>query len=131
MRRRSLSSLTFSLTAVVATVSAVACGGSDDSTFGDPNGGSSSGSSGETVFGGSSGGTSGTSGGTSGAVGSVKPVSATDACASSNAGVDALPIYLVFMVDKSGSMGGQKKDGTLDPAVMAVRWNPAVAALKD
>jgi uncharacterized protein YegL len=49
-------------------------------------------------------------------------VSATDACASSNAGVDALPIYLVFMVDRSGSMGN---------AALSTKWTPAVAALKD
>ena len=121
-RRRSLSSLSFCVAAVVATVGAVACGSSDDSTFNDgTSSGSSGSSSGDTVFGGTSGGTSGTSG-TSGTVGTVKPVSATDACASSNAGVDALPIYLVFMVDKSGSMGGNQ---------LGVRWTPAVAALKD
>ena len=128
-RRRSLSSLSFCVAAVIATVGAVACGSSDDSKFNDgTSSGSSGGSSGETVFGGTSGGTSGTSGtsGASGTVGTVKPVSATDACASSNAGVDALPIYLVFMVDKSGSMGDE--NGT---NVLATKWNPAVAALKD
>ena len=124
-RRRSLSSLSFCVAAVVATVGAVACGSSDDSQFKDGTSSGSSGSSGDTVFGGTSGGTSGTSG-TSGGVGTVKPVSATDACASSNAGVDALPIYLVFMVDKSGSMGNE--NGT---NVLATKWNPAVAALKD
>jgi uncharacterized protein YegL len=127
MRRRSLSSLSFCLAAVVATIGAVACGSSgDDSSFKDGTSSGASGTSGgETVFGGTSGGASGTSGGasgTSGGVGTVKPVSATDACASSNAGVDALPIYLVFMVDKSGSMGG---------ASLGVKWTPAVAALKD
>jgi hypothetical protein len=111
---------------VVATVGAVACGSSDDSQFGDgTTSGSSGGTSGDVAFGGTSGGTSGTSG-TSGGVGDVKPVSATDACASSNAGVDALPIYLVFMVDKSGSMGNENGKN-----VLATKWNPAVAALKD
>lgn len=125
MVRRSLSSLSFCVAAVIATVGAVACGSSgDDSSFNDgTTSGGTSGSSGDVAFGGTSGGTSGaTSGGTSGGVGTVKPVSATDACASSNAGVDALPIYLVFMVDKSGSMGG---------ASLGVKWTPAVAALKD
>jgi len=130
-RRASHSSASLCIAGVLVAVAAVACGSSDDSTFGDPsgggdpNGGGTNGSN--TAFGGTSGGPgapgTGTSGGmTSGGVGAVKPVSATDACASSNAGVDALPIYLVFMVDKSGSMGGTS---------MSVKWTPAVAALKD
>jgi len=129
VRRRPLSSLSFCVAALIATIGAVACGSSeDDSSFKDGTTSGSSGgtSGGSTAFGGTSGGTSGaTSGGTSGGVGTVKPVSATDACASSNAGVDALPIYLVFMVDKSGSMGNE--NGT---NVLATKWNPAVAALK-
>ena len=129
-RRATLSSTSLCIAGVLVAVAAVACGSSGDSTFGDPNGGAgdpNGTSGGNTAFGGTSGGvgtsggTSGTSGGTSGGVGAVKPVSATDACASSNAGVDAAPIYLVFMVDKSGSMGG---------SAMSVRWTPAVAALK-
>ncbi len=131
-RRASLSSSTLCMTGVLIGVAAVACGSSNDSTFGNPGGGTdpNAGTSGSnTAFGGTSGG-AGASGGTSGAtgmsggVGAVKPVSASDACASSNAGVDALPIYLVFMMDKSGSMGEN------DPATLAVRWTPAVAALK-
>ena len=128
-RRGSLSSTSLCIAGVLVAVAAVACGSSGDSTFGDGNGGAgdpNAGTSGNTAFGGTSGGVvdpnAGTSGGTSGGVGTVKPVSATDACASSNAGVDALPIYLVFMVDKSGSMGG---------ASLGVKWTPAVAALKD
>ena len=129
VRRRSLSSLSFCVAAVIATVGAVACGSSgDDSSFNDGTSSGTSGgtSGGNTAFGGTSGGTSGTSGGASGGVGTVKPVSATDACASSNAGVDALPIYLVFMVDKSGSM---VQEGNKN--VRATKWDPAVAALKD
>jgi uncharacterized protein YegL len=130
-RRASLSSLSVCFSGVLVAIAAVACGSASDSTFGDPNGGTptdpNAGTSGNTAFGGTSGGAvdpnAGTSGSmTSGGVGAVKPVSATDACASSNAGVDALPIYLVFMVDKSGSMGG---------ASLSVKWTPAVAALKD
>jgi len=128
-RRASLSSTSLCIAGVLVAVAAVACGSSSDSTFGNPTGGGAdpnAGTSGNTAFGGTSGGAvdpnAGTSGGmTSGGVGAVKPVSATDACASSNAGVDALPIYLVFMVDKSGSMGG---------AELGVKWTPAVAALK-
>jgi uncharacterized protein YegL len=130
-RRATLSSTSLCIAGVLVAVAAVACGSSSDSTFGDPNGGTgdpNGTSGGNTAFGGTSGAVGGTSGGTSGTsgtsggVGAVKPVSATDACASSNAGVDALPIYLVFMVDKSGSMGG---------SAMSVKWTPAVAALKD
>jgi uncharacterized protein YegL len=128
-RRATLSSTSLCIAGVLVAVAAVACGSSGDSTFGDGNGGAgdpNASSGGNTAFGGTSGGVvdpnAGTSGGTSGGVGAVKPVSATDACASSNAGVDALPIYLVFMVDKSGSMGGPS---------LGVKWTPAVAALKD
>lgn len=128
-RRATLSSTSLCIAGVLVAVAAVACGSSSDSTFGDGNGGAgdpNASSGGNTAFGGTSGGVvdpnAGTSGGTSGGVGAVKPVSATDACASSNAGVDALPIYLVFMVDKSGSMGGND---------LGTRWTPAVAALKD
>jgi uncharacterized protein YegL len=130
-RRASLSSTSLCIAGVLVAVAAVACGSASDSTFGTPDGtgtGDSSGTSGgNTAFGGTSGAVAdpnGTSGGTSGStgVGAVKPVSATDACANSSAGVDAPPIYLVFMVDKSGSMGG---------AALSVKWTPAVAALKD
>jgi Mg-chelatase subunit ChlD len=102
----------------------VACGSSNDSTFGDVTG--TNGESGtygaEGSLGSSGGATPGVAGGSSSGAVDVKPVSANDACASSNAGVDALPIYLVFMVDRSGSMGGND---------LAVKWTPAVAALKD
>ena len=128
-RRATLSSTSLCIAGVLVAVAAVACGSSSDSTFGngggtgtDPNGTTS----GNTAFGGTSGAVAdpnGTSGGTSGGtgVGDVKPVSSTDACANSTAGVDAPPIYLVFMVDKSGSMGGN---------ALGVKWTPAVAALK-
>jgi hypothetical protein len=129
-RRALLSSTSLCIAGVLVAVAAVACGSANDSTFGNPDGtgtGDPSGTSGgNTAFGGTSGAVAdpnGTSGGTSGGtgVGAVKPVSATDACANSTAGVDAPPIYLVFMVDKSGSMGG---------AELSVKWTPAVAALK-
>jgi hypothetical protein len=120
---RTAMSISFILGALVA----VGCGSSgDDSSFGDgSSGGDGNGTSGGPGSLGSSGGNmvhSGTSGASgSGGVGDVKPVSAGDACANSNAGVDALPIYLVFMFDKSGSMGG---------SALSTKWNPAVAAMK-
>lgn len=126
-RRMPLSSRSLCVVGTLVAAFAAACGSSDDSTFGDPNGGGK----GSETYG--AGGTLGSSGGdappgssgssgSSGGVVDVKPVSPNDACASSNAGVDALPIYLVFMVDRSGSMGESE---------LAVRWTPAVAALKD
>jgi hypothetical protein len=125
-RRGLLSSSSLCALAVMGGVAAVACGGAGDSTFGDGTGANdpNAAGGGDHPFLGTSGGTDPNAGssGSSGGVGNVKPVSSTDACASSNAGVDALPIYLVFMVDKSGSMGG--KD-------LGVKWTPAVAALKD
>ncbi len=102
---------------LLATAACVGCGSSDDSQFGDGSGGNNdathSGNGGQ--FGSSGGGSSGSSG----TPGSVTPGSA---CASSSAGAVAPPISLVFMVDKSGSMGG---------AQMSLRWTPAVAALND
>lgn len=123
-RRSFLSSRSLAVVAALVAASAVACGSSNDSTFGDGNGtNGESGTYGAPGSLGSSGGAQAAgSSGSSGGVVDVKPVSANDACASSNAGVDALPIYLVFMVDRSGSMGGGE---------LSVKWTPAVAALKD
>ena len=85
------------------------CGSSGgDSTFGDPNnilGDGGQNSSGGPGFG---------SSGTSGNPGGVTPGSA---CATSSAGANGLPVYLVFMFDKSGSMDQNQK------------WPSATAAL--
>ncbi|AKV02490.1 hypothetical protein AKJ09_09153 [Labilithrix luteola] len=79
---------------------ALACGGSsDDSEFGHGNGssGGSSGGNGSSGFlDGDGGSNTGTSGGPGGTV--------TEACATSNANGQAEPVYLVFVVDRSGSM---------------------------
>ena len=122
-RRSALSSRSLCVVAALVAAGAVACGSSNDSTFGDSTATGESETFGAPGSLGSSGGagSSGSSGSSGGGVVDVKPVSANDACASSNAGVDALPIYLVFMVDRSGSMGGGE---------LAVKWTPAVAALK-
>lgn len=86
------------------------CGSSNgDSTFGDPNGGLL----GDGGQNGSSGGQFGSSG-SSGNPGGVTPGSA---CATSSAGANGLPVYLVFMFDKSGSMDQNAK------------WTSATAAL--
>jgi hypothetical protein len=83
----------------IASALVVACGSSgDDSQFGGGSSGSSgAGSSGASggVIGGTSGGTSGSSG----ASGGIGP-----GCATSTANGKADPVYLVFVVDRSGSM---------------------------
>lgn len=124
-RRSTLSSRSLCALGALVAASVVACGSTSDSTFGDKtgtNGESETYGAGGLLGPGAGSDTAGGSSGSSGGVADVKPVSANDACANSTAGVDSLPIYLVFMVDRSGSMGG----GSL-----GVKWTPAVAALKD
>ncbi len=90
----------------------IACGSSGSSEFKDPNmlgDGTQNGGPGSGL-----GGSSGSSG-SSGNPGSVTPGSA---CANSNAGSNALPVYLVFMFDRSGSMNEDQK------------WTSCVAGLK-
>lgn len=103
---------------VIATI--VGCGSSDDSTFGE---GASSGSSGASSSGNFS--SSGTSGGSSGSSGDVQNVNPTDACATSNAGATLPPVSLVFMIDRSGSMGNGS-----DGQNLSVRWQPVVSGLE-
>lgn len=83
-----------SLVAVGTVIVASACGGSDDSTFGDPNG--SSGSSGDNSSGGTLGGGDGGDGGDQLA-----------GCASERKKADPLPLDLYVMFDTSGSMYSQ------------------------
>lgn len=104
----------FTLLSAVALVTA--CGSTTDSEFGDGTGGNGAGGGTGTGFGSGNGnGTgTGTSGGTgAGSVGNVDPSSA---CATSSAGAALAPVSLVFMIDRSGSMGSG--------GAMAVRWNP-------
>jgi Mg-chelatase subunit ChlD len=97
----------YALAACAVGLVTIACGGvgcgssGGDSTFGDPNGGLL----GDGGQNGSSGGLLGSSG-SSGNPGGVTPGSA---CATSSAGANGLPVYLVFMVDKSGSMADNSK----------------------
>lgn len=126
-----MSSLHFVLAAfAVGAVTIVGCGTSDESTFGDGNGDGTSGgpgSSGGTLGGASSSSGAGASGGTSssGGVGNVGNVSANDACATSNAGAALAPVSLVFMIDRSGSMGNSKAAGNN----LTVRWEPVKSGL--
>src|SRR6185295_16868211 len=102
----------------IAVATIVGCGSSDDSTFGE---GASSGSSGASSSGDFS--SSGSSGASSGSSGDVQNVSPNDACATSNAGATLPPVSLVFMIDRSGSMGNSQKGGQN----LSVRWQPVVS----
>lgn len=109
---------------VVTGVFVIGCGSTDNSEFGD---GSSGGSPGDTASGqlggASSSGASGSSSGGDG-VNDVGNVSANDACATSNAGTALEPISLVFMIDRSGSMGNTNQGQN-----RAVRWDPVEQGL--
>jgi von Willebrand factor type A domain len=87
---------------------AVACGGSGGSEFGEANNnGQGSGNGGEAPgF-------------------NNDPVGTTAACVSSTANAALSPVNLVFMFDKSGSMG-YVPDG-FDPAI---KWNPVTVGMK-
>jgi uncharacterized protein YegL len=60
----------------------------------------------------------------SGGAGNVGSVTPGSACATSSASVAAPPVHLVFMIDRSGSMGNTKWGNNID-----VRWRPVVAGL--
>ncbi|MBS2014730.1 MAG: VWA domain-containing protein [Deltaproteobacteria bacterium] len=106
----------------VATVAllATACGSSTDSEFGDGAQGGSGAGGDSNAFGAGSGAGGGGNGSGSGAngVGNVDPSSA---CATSSAGAEQAPVSLVFMIDRSGSMGGPD---------LGVRWNPVASGLQ-
>jgi hypothetical protein len=114
--------------ALVVVLASVGCGSSDSSTFDDAtSGGNGDGNLLNSGQLGSSGGPgSSGSGGSSGQVGAVGGVDPSSACATSAAGVDAPPIHLVFMVDKSGSMGNSAQAGQN----LALRWNPVKDGLQ-
>jgi hypothetical protein len=106
---------------------AAACGGSPDVAEDNHLGGGASsgsgsngnGSGGVQLGSGSSGNGSGSGLGGSGSVGSWEG----EACADGNAGGDLSPVYLVFLLDQSGSMGDCYGDRT-------ERWEPVESALK-
>jgi hypothetical protein len=95
---RSSTSLTVIAALSCSIILAIACGSSEDSTFGSSGG--SSGASGGTS--GSSGGGFGTSGGTSGASGGTS---------GSSGGSCFAPVDMYIVFDKSGSMGEPKGNG--------------------
>lgn len=102
----------------------VGCGSATDSTFNEPGAGDKDLTSGA-GFAPSTGSPGSNGTGSSGGAGNVGSVSATDACATASAGVSTTPISLVFMIDRSGSMGNSRRAGQN----LATRWNPLVAGL--
>jgi hypothetical protein len=103
-----------------------ACGSSADAPSGgdvDGNGANGAGASGNGTGGGSlgSGSSNGQAGGNgTGAVGSWEG----EGCADGSAGGNLAPVYLVFLVDQSGSMGDNCTDDNY-----STRWEPMVSAL--
>ena len=113
------------LAVTIGTIAVVGCGSDSGSEFGSSggNGTSSGASSGGFTNGTSSSGAGASSSGTG--VDTVGNVNANDACATSNAGATLPPVSLVFMIDRSGSMGNGGQGQNL-----AVRWTPVVSGLK-
>ncbi|HSO34260.1 MAG TPA: vWA domain-containing protein [Labilithrix sp.] len=114
---------------LAGVLASVGCGTENGSTFGDQSSGDVPGANplnGQLGSSGGPGGSSGSSGASSGQVGAVGGVDPSSACATSSAGVDAPPIYLVFMVDRSGSMGNSNQAGQN----LNLRWNPVKAGLQ-
>lgn len=64
-------------------------------------------------------------GGSSGGAGNVGNVTPGSVCATSSASVAAPPVHLVFMIDRSGSMGNSKQAGQN----LEVRWKPVALGL--
>jgi len=96
---------------------AIACGSGDDSSFGND-----SNASADSVNQG--GGGSFDTTGTNGSATQVDPVSAVgEKCAGTSAGLNGLPLRLVLLLDKSGSMGDKLSGGS-------TKWADAKNALK-
>lgn len=95
-----------------ALFSVVACGGSDGSEFGDPgkgpNGGVTGPENGSQPF------------------GEIGPTGTSSACVTETAAAALAPTNLVFMFDKSGSMGDPNQGGD-----MSTRWTPATTGVKE
>ncbi len=107
---------------LVGAIIFAGCGSSSDSTFSD-------GTQGQNVYGGKGGFDDGTGNGdpngnggsSSGGAGDVGNVDPNSACATASDGAVLQPISLVFMIDRSGSMG---QNGNL-----AKRWTPVKEGL--
>jgi len=126
------------LALTLCAVGAVGCGassdgdvtGSDDDAQGSSDGSKAGGNGGSIIGTGSTATTdlehaptlAGSSSGGAGDVGGVTPGSA---CATSSKAVVAPPVHLVFMIDRSGSMGNTQEAGNN----LEVRWKPVVSGL--
>jgi hypothetical protein len=96
---------------IAAALAVVACGSSDGSLF-----------DGQTSDGKNSGGPNNGDG-----TFSDGPTSTNDACVSSTMGAQLTPVNLVFMYDKSGSMGDTSNSATFDPNL---KWIPVGTGMK-
>lgn len=119
-----MSRLAFKLSfGTVAALLAVACGSSDDSAFGDGANNGSNGNSGQ----GSAFNTDGTN------TSAVDPVSAVgNKCAGTSAGLNGLPLQLIVVLDRSGSMcqRAQGGDGENKCSNPESKWQQTTAGLK-
>lgn len=106
---------------LVASTLVVACGETDDSLFDE---GRRKGPIGE------QGGLGGGDESSSGGVGEVGNVDPNSACATASEGAALQPISLVFMIDRSGSMGIHRAPDTNQTVdYTSVRWNPVKEGL--
>ncbi len=106
----------------LAALLAVACGSSDDSSFGDGTGTNGDGTDGA--------GSAFDTTGTNGSAGALDPVSAVGKeCAGTSAGLNGLPLQLLVVLDRSGSMcenqGGKGNDCNSDQS----KWKQTTAGL--
>ncbi len=101
----------------ISAVSLIACGSADDSAFGDESSTNGTNPADQGAFD-----TTGTNGSATG----LDPVSAVgNKCAGTSAGLNGLPLHLVLVLDKSGSMK-DRIGGSADS-----KWAQAKAALKE
>jgi len=130
--------LTFLPLAALLSASAClySCSNSTDNSFGPGTGGNGSGSTGGgTGKGLGSGGTGSTPGLGVGGGGGVQQIASTDACGATDVAAEPIPVYMVFVYDRSASMGvnnyvdAQGVTQTIDNT--AIRWTPVKEGVID
>ena len=116
---RFASTLTFgTLTALLA----IACGSSDDSSFGDGTGANGDNANGQ--------GSAFDTNGTNGSAGALDPVSAVGKeCAGTSAGLNGLPLQLLVVLDRSGSMCEKAGGGNGSCNDADSKWKQTTAGL--
>lgn len=107
----------------VVTTTAFACGTEGDNTFADGDGGGTTSSSGAS---GASSGTSGISSGSNGDGGSSGGDNDGAACEAASSQAELLPVYMLILLDRSGSMGDHPPSNHEN---RATRWLPVTEAL--